>query len=360
MRKINYSMEFLKILLSCMIVFIHIRFSGNFGYLMDVLARPGIVFFFAVAGFFSYNIDLIKIRKRISRLIKLLIIVSSIYCVETWVIYEQCNISILDYIMTTVNINALAYWIYMDANPFAGHLWFVSALIGSYLIYGLFVMLFTLEDANAAEDIFIKISVISDNRGGNKRCDRYRMIYIIGFCSMLFNILISIKSYAITEEVSNAYLVYRNTLFYGFPMFTMGLYIGENGLALKQYFSLTCKKLILVSLFFTILGLIQAYGIGATEVPIAMIVEVFLWLVFLCDDPVGTIFSGKFLMGRLFSDVSMFIYFMHVFIDNMMKVNIDVNVFGNLYPVLIVAICVVLGVVFSGVKSGILIFYKKE
>ena len=41
------------------------------------------------------------------------------------------------------------------------------------------------------------------------------------------------------------------------------------------------------------------------------------------------------------------------------KVSIDINVFGNLYPVLVVAICVVLGLVFSVVKSWIFTIYGK-
>lgn len=165
MRKINYSLELLKIPLSCMIVFIHIRFSGDLGYLIDILARPGIVFFFAVAGFFSYNIDLTAIRKRICRLMNLLLIVSAVYFVETYVLYYKYCISIVDYIVTTVNINTLAYWIYMGANPFAGHLWFISALIGSYLLYGLFIKLSVLTNTKMVKDIFMEGSTPSANGG---------------------------------------------------------------------------------------------------------------------------------------------------------------------------------------------------
>ena len=247
----------------------------------------------------------------------------------------------------------------MGANPFAGHLWFISALIGSYLLYGLFIKLSVLTNTKMVKDISMEGSTPSAN-GGGKGCNRYKIIYIVGLCSMLFNILISIKSYAIAGETSNnTYLVYRNTLFYGFPMFTMGLYIGENGPALKQGFSLTCKKVTLISSFFTILGFIQVYGIGPTEVPIAMVLEVFLWLVFFCDNPIGEIIHSKSSIRRIFSDVSMFVYFMHIFIDNIIKVSIDINVFGNLYPVLVVAICVVLGLVFSVVKSWIFTIYGK-
>ena len=53
----NMTLELIKLFAAYMVVFIHVMFQGEFGVLVDALARFAVPLFFWVSGFFSYGIS---------------------------------------------------------------------------------------------------------------------------------------------------------------------------------------------------------------------------------------------------------------------------------------------------------------
>ena len=58
----NMTLELIKLFAAYMVVFIHVMFQGEFGVLVDALARFAGPLFFWVSGFFSYGISTEKIE----------------------------------------------------------------------------------------------------------------------------------------------------------------------------------------------------------------------------------------------------------------------------------------------------------
>ena len=67
-RQRNNTLEIMKLIASYMVILIHFYFKDGFGGVMDALARFAVPLFFIVSGFYSYQISLDKIKKRIKRI----------------------------------------------------------------------------------------------------------------------------------------------------------------------------------------------------------------------------------------------------------------------------------------------------
>ena len=52
-------------------------------------------------------------------------------------------------------------------------------------------------------------------------------LYIISVCAFLFQVAFGLKAVGVKMEMSN--LIYRNSLFFGLPMFSLGMFIHEYG-----------------------------------------------------------------------------------------------------------------------------------
>ena len=68
----NVPLDLLKLISAYMIIFIHITFPGEFGKIIDCIARFGVPIFFMCSGYFCYNNDYIKIKKKIIHILWLL------------------------------------------------------------------------------------------------------------------------------------------------------------------------------------------------------------------------------------------------------------------------------------------------
>ena len=56
-KQYNYCMDFLKGIACIFVVFIHVKFPGNFGQSVQAIARFAVPFFFMVSGYYCYRKD---------------------------------------------------------------------------------------------------------------------------------------------------------------------------------------------------------------------------------------------------------------------------------------------------------------
>lgn len=56
-KQYNYCMDFLKGIACILVVFIHVKFPGDFGQAVQAIARFAVPFFFMVSGYYCYRSD---------------------------------------------------------------------------------------------------------------------------------------------------------------------------------------------------------------------------------------------------------------------------------------------------------------
>lgn len=80
----NYCMDFLKGLACIFVVFIHVKFPGDFGQAVQAIARFAVPFFFMVSGYYYFRPDYQGIigggQKNIAYIQDLLLCLFVLYC----------------------------------------------------------------------------------------------------------------------------------------------------------------------------------------------------------------------------------------------------------------------------------------
>lgn len=279
-------MDLCKLIASVFVVLIHIGLTEESGWVFNCLARFGVPVFFAISGYFSLNADCGRIKKRAHHILKIFLVSSVAYFI--W----QClrivifgNISVSEYlegILTEANISR---WILIGYNPFAGHLWYLHAILTCYVFLWIYVRFFDGEV-------------------------NYNAFYILGAVGMMIHIAFGTNTAA--AGVASYSLIYRNGLFFGLPMFAAGMFIRSCGSIIKEKFRLNAFKEIGLVIFGILLSLIQWKGSGLVEMPVGTLIEVIALMLLMDEHP--RIASEKY--NRLFKslgNVSLAVYIIHQF-----------------------------------------------
>ena len=139
----NRCLDLIKFISAFMVVFIHIKFRGEFGDIVTALARFAVPLFFMVSGFFTYKISAKKIRNRMLKLFLLYLIASVIY--HSWAILaaiKDLGINgLFLYIKSAFTLYNLVCFLLFNMPFSSSHLWFLLALIYIYAIWRLVVKL---------------------------------------------------------------------------------------------------------------------------------------------------------------------------------------------------------------------------
>ena len=282
----NQAIECGRLTASLFVIFIHILFPGDLGQIMDCLSRFAVPFFFVVSGFFACWVGEETLLKRGLRIFRLEMTASLIYFL--WGCYRErffYRNSLWLFLKGTFSERKIAQWIFLNENPIAGHLWYLSAAAVCFGILWLYV------------------------RMSGEKTVSYTPLYIVGVCLYGFQIAFGTYAAAIGQEVWNTF--YRNGLFFGLPMFLLGIFLREYQQRIKAAFRLTNGKLIVIILVCALLNILQWRGFGRTEMPLATLPETIALMLLLWWNPRV---SGNQTLKKIiskFGRLSLCVYILH-------------------------------------------------
>ena len=191
--------DILKVLCSFLVVCIHtVAVDNAIGGYVVALCRCAVPIFLIISGYFTFEhlSDKRKIKKQIKKIFFLYIFSNIMYLIWDMVIRMIKGINFIDYLKGKINLESIFKLILFNDNMFAGHLWYLGAIL-----YVLIIVYFVGE----------KIK---------------RMYFLIP--GLLAFDLIFGKYSLLIFKAEFSYIYVRNFLFVGLPYFMIGLLIKQN------------------------------------------------------------------------------------------------------------------------------------
>ena len=281
----NQSMELFKLFASFMVVLGHTDFHGALFTFVNVVGRVAVPGFFAISGFFSYNKSGQVMAKRIKH-------IALLTCVGFGVILGwNCFAVELD------GGSSIGYLrsVFPDAEEFMQLL----ILNLSYLCDPMWYMV-------AALEVYVMVWAYASFFGKEKI--NYTPLYIVGFCLYCFNLLLGTMYNAVGEH---AIFLYRNAIFFGLPMFTLGIFLRQYGARILENLALTDRKLVAVVLAGVVLAYLEWTGLGVCESMLGNCISVVALMLLMDRHPQLSEHSGAARLIGFFGPLSTTIYLIH-------------------------------------------------
>lgn len=223
--------------------------------------------------------------------------------------------------------NNLAEWFILNDNPFYEHLWYLSAIAAVYVCIYVYTC-------------------------WKKEEKDYGNLYQASFLLLIVHIFVG--SFATAAGWELPYKMYRNAVFFGLPIFVLGIFLREYQEKIWQTYRLTKPKLIALSAIGICLTIVQRVGCGSVEMPIGSLILV-ISLILLLNHISFTKPRQNSGAKRIFelSGLSVYIYVMHCFwhdIYRLCLMDYMVSSIGEgpesyIRPVSVIAITVLTGIV---------------
>lgn len=289
----------LKLVAAFFVVAIHVRFPGDFGNAVIVVARFAVPFFFMVSGFFSYYEDKNNIKEKYKRKIRhicvLFIGCSALYfaygCVDAFF-----GNGIIAYIKYVFSIKSVITFLLFNYTGISEFMWFLPALIYTYIAFFLF-----------------------EKTGITKKV--YFLIPVLFLSGILFREVPEIFN-DVPAILDNGY-VYRNFAFIGLPFFMLGHLIRFKEDYLKE--KLSNPVLCVMMLIGNVLALMADFLHIGKSIYFGTFIAVFALFVFAVKN------ENKINAPRLShagASYSLYIYMFHIMIRNV------INKFGGRFSLL--------------------------
>lgn len=137
----NHFLNYERLIAAYLVVCIHCVFPGEFGRIMECIARFAVPFFFMVSGYFCLYSEesnqAVKIKGKIVRTLKLILFANIIYL--AWNIFRMFitgnDLSgIKDYISQVFEMKNWFSIIVFNQTTISTHLWFLQALLYCYVV----------------------------------------------------------------------------------------------------------------------------------------------------------------------------------------------------------------------------------
>lgn len=304
----NVTLELVKLFASYMIVFIHVSFNGNFGVIMDSLARFAVPFFFLVSGFFSCNITHDKIKKRAKHIAKLIVFSSVLYVCfrvgENAIKGDIPNIS--SYLGKYLDIKNWIRFFFLNTTVSSIHLWYLFAILYVYIIF-----------------YFVKKLHINE-----------KMIFAFSFGLLFLHILLGEILSAF--DIVIPYVFMRNFALMGIPFFGIGLYVKKH---CNRLYHIPNKVIIMAAAAGVFSTVISRYFFGKNELYIGSLFILFAVVVIFIK--FSTIHYPSAINSL--SDCSIYIYIFHIIVSTLIKdlytvFNINTDTYAwllNMHPVIV-------------------------
>lgn len=213
----NTTLDLLKLIAAFCVVFIHYKFFGKLGVVVDALGRVAVPLFFITSGYYSLGNTVEKLKAKAIRLIKMFIVATLIYHTATVAVYlvQGEFAEIYTYLAQALSIKQIIKFLCFNNTVSSTHLWFLLALAYAYVVH-----------------IFATKLKLSNKVLTAYAVTALSLHLILGNCLELFDI-----------TVPHIYL--RNFALMGYPFFILGLVIREHehkivGIKNSLLFALFC------------------------------------------------------------------------------------------------------------------------
>ena len=282
-KKRNYTLEMIKLIAAYMVVFIHVPFAGNMGAAVSALARFAVPLFFAVSGFYSYNIAPDKILKRTKNIFLLFIVGMGCFTLPKMALFVLSRDiqGIPAYFAEYLNWEALQSLIFFNVPVHADYLWYLLATLYVYLLWY----------------VAVKCKV------------KENVLFVCGGILLIVTLVLKEGSALIGQPIH--YPLLRTFVGMGFPFFAMGQ-------LLKKYESKLCSINDVVIALIIGLGVAETmasfFCIGVQEVYLGSVLIVFGLMVIAVKRANAVCVP---LASRL-SGCSTYIYFLHPILSGIM------------------------------------------
>lgn len=331
----NQSIECARMIASFFVVFIHCSFPGMFGSMVNCIGRFAVPMFFAISGYFAYQIESGKILARMKHIFGLYLLAELAYVLWNIFAVEYEGGSTVAYIICLIPSSAeVAQWLFMNIPPYVGHLWYLLGLVTCYVVLWAYVRFF-----------------------GEKQV-HYHPFYVLGLILLVGHILLGVIGDA--TETERVHYWARTGLFTGVPMFAMGMFIREFKQRILENYNLTTPKLSWIFAGCVALALVQSYaGISTGTVEFGTIIGTAGLMLLMTEHPViaapGSVWEKW--IGK-FGFWSTAIYVLHLMVIMAYDLLLSATVEGMLgtwepwaKPVIVLAITLIVAVVCERVSA---------
>lgn len=201
-RQRNLSLECCKLIAACFVVFIHIPFPWPVGEFVLCLARFAVPMFFAISGWYSYQARPGKLAKRMGHVLLLELVGIGIMLLWGIIAALYVGRDMKEMLLEALpGAEQLKLWLLFNEDPYGGQLWYLSASALCYAVLWLYTRL-----------------------GGTRW--GYRPMYVLGGC--LLGAHFAMGELSKFTGLTVYFKIYRSGIFFGLPMFLMGLFLREN------------------------------------------------------------------------------------------------------------------------------------
>ncbi len=191
----NNTLDFVKLLASFLVVFIHVPFYGVVGEIVKLFSRVAVPLFFMTSGYFCYNNDSKTILRKTKKIATILIFTSCLYNLTN--IFTQFVSDgvggVVDYFSSFADFESWLNLLIFNLPFSATRLWFLFSLIYVYILQMVF----------------------------NKLGLKYKTVFILSVFGIIIHLLLGSVMPYFGVEVPDYFG--RNFLFLGYPFFGFGL-----------------------------------------------------------------------------------------------------------------------------------------
>lgn len=323
--KRNQFMECAKLIASFFVVFIHVPFPGELGGLVACIARMAVPMFFAISGYFSFQLSSQKIEKRMKHIVWLILIGSLVRVAEIYMVTDLLDGGLLAAVKCFFpDISTLATYFFLNESPFGMHLWYLNAVLFCYFFLWLY-------SAFAGEKTI-----------------NYKSLYTLAVV-LLFGYFAA-STFANAVGTPLPIVIYRNAIFLGLPTFTLGIFIREYWQRILENFRLSTYKLLGLIIIGIILSVIEWKGFGVNDMHIGTFCAVAALMLLMVKHPV--FFHEDSLGGKMISQFGFYstaVYILHTVVWELYYIkflSIFTSYFGGreelLRPLIVLTVTIVM------------------
>ena len=274
----NYTLEAIKLFASYMVVFIHVMFYGKVGDAVNALARFAVPLFFLISGYYSFQIQPDKYKKRIRNILGLWVLGVVCYTLFHVAVSLSNGSGIAAHFGRYLNVGTLIKIFALNVSVASGHLWYLSAILYVYVVFYL-------------------VTVFRINE---------KVVFAVSFLLLILQLLLG-EGLSACGVVVPMPLV-RNFALLGIPFFALGLLTRKYESKLRNVSNYLLVPLAAIGVLATLLS---RWWIGINEVYIGSLFILFVLVVVFVKYAAAPCPACL----RALSGCSTYIYIFHVMIS---------------------------------------------